>query len=149
MYLLKRCLHSITLNIYNKCIPTYWYTADEFKLKTEMVLPVSTWLSVFIWIVTGSELVLASSQAQANQWCKFTLSISSSLTLQQAVTSISNNYSTGSNCVLEDIHSHHRFCFQLKWERLNLLVWRVMLLYIVLTMWNIKTIHGILITCPL
>ena len=65
-----------------------------------MVPLVSTWLSVFFWIV-----VLASSQAQANQWCKFTLSISSSLTLQQAVTSISNNYSNGSNCVRIEVHS--------------------------------------------
>ena len=67
------------------------------------VLQVSTRLSLLtvcvVWIVTGNSLVSASSQAQVHQQCNFTLSVNSSLTLQQAITSISKYRGAGSTCV--------------------------------------------------
>ena len=74
-----------------------------------MVSKVSTWLFVFtscvICVVTGNRPGQASSQVQTNQKCNFTLSISSSLTLQQAVTSISNGHDSETNCVRIEVHS--------------------------------------------
>ena len=74
-----------------------------------MVSLASTWLSVFtscvICIVTSKRLAQASSQVPTNRQCNFTLSISSSLTLQQVVTSVSNDHGTGFNCIRIEVHS--------------------------------------------
>ena len=71
--------------------------------------PVYTHLSLVtlyvMWISTGSGVTPVSPQAQAYQHCNVTMSVNSTVTLQQAVTFISSNYSTGSDCVRIEVHS--------------------------------------------
>ena len=76
----------------------------------EIVSIESTWLSLLtvcvVWIATAHGLAPVSSQAHVNEHCNFTqYYISSSLTLQQAVTSISNDHSRGSKCIRIVAHS--------------------------------------------
>ena len=52
-----------------------------------------------MWITAGSRLPPVSSHAQTHQQCNFTLSINSSMTLQQAIIVIVNNHSVASKCV--------------------------------------------------
>ena len=71
-----------------------------------MVSQRSTWLSVLMVLtVLGNGLPPAFSQTPNQQCNNYTLSINSSLTLEQVVNSSSNNHSLETNCVRIEVYS--------------------------------------------
>ena len=68
-----------------------------------MTQKLSTWLSVLpvcmTWITFGNYPALVSFLTQTYEQCNFTLSVNSSMILQQAITLVLSSHSTGSNCV--------------------------------------------------
>ena len=70
---------------------------------------VSTCLSLLtvcvLWSITGNGLIPESSHTQSYQHCHFTLSVNSSMSLQQAIIFITNNSIVEYNCVRIEVPS--------------------------------------------
>ena len=71
-----------------------------------MLQKLCIWLSLLpVWISFANYSAPVFSQTQAYQRCDFTLSVNSSMTLQQAITYVLSRHSAGTNCVQINVPS--------------------------------------------